>query len=264
MKILLVGDVIGGAGRRILKQEIRGVMDRYEIDYTVVNVENLAGGFGVTASTCREILEMGTNVMTSGNHIWDKKEVLSYIPDEPRLLRPYNYAPECPGAGLHIGTARDGTRVAVLNLQGRVFMPPGACPFRAADRALEEIGDGADVIVVDLHAEATSEKVAMGWHLDGRVTAVVGTHTHVPTADERVLPGGTAYMTDLGMTGPFDSVIGVDRQVILQRFLDGMPARFETAKGDPRVCGAVVDADPSSGRARSIERIMIPRPDASR
>jgi metallophosphoesterase (TIGR00282 family) len=197
--------------------------------------------------------------MTSGNHIWDKKDVLDYIPDEPRLLRPYNYAPHCPGRGLHLGTSVDGIRVAVLNLQGRVFMPPGECPFLAADRALEEIGAAADVILVDFHAEATSEKVAMGWHLDGRASVVVGTHTHVPTADERVLPGGTAYITDLGMTGPFDSVIGVDKAVIVGRFLDGMPARFETAKGDPRLCGVVVEVDTTSGKARSIERLMLAR-----
>jgi metallophosphoesterase (TIGR00282 family) len=224
----------------------------------VVNVENLAGGNGVTASTCREILDLGVHVMTSGNHIWDKKEVLSYMPDEPRLLRPHNYASDCPGTGVHVGTAADGTRIAVVNLQGRVFMPPGDCPFRAADRALQEIGEAADVILVDLHGEATSEKVAMGWHLDGRVSAVVGTHTHVPTADERVLPGGTAYITDLGMTGPFDSVIGVDKQVILGRFLDGMPARFETARGDLRLCGVVVDVERSTGKANSIERLMVP------
>jgi metallophosphoesterase (TIGR00282 family) len=259
MKILMVGDVVGGPGRRVFKEKLPEIVRTHGIDYTVVNVENLAGGFGITAATCAELLELGVHVMTSGNHIWDKKEALNYIPGEPRLLRPYNYAAECPGKGLHLGAAADGTRVAVLNLQGRVFMPPGDCPFRAADRALGEIGEAADVILVDLHAEATSEKVAMGWYLDGRVSAMVGTHTHVPTADERVLPGGTAYITDLGMTGSFDSVIGVDKAVIVGRFLDGMPARFETAKGDLRLCGVVVEVDPTSGKAHSIQRLMVAR-----
>lgn len=263
MKILMVGDIVGGPGRRFFKEKLPEIVSEYGIDYTVVNVENLAGGFGITAATCAELLELGVHVMTSGNHIWDKKEALTYFPGEPRLLRPYNYADSCPGRGLHIGTAANGARVAVLNLQGRVFMPPGDCPFRAADRALQEIGDAADVILVDLHAEATSEKVAMGWHLDGRASVVVGTHTHVLTADERVLPGGTAYITDLGMTGAFDSVIGVDKSIILAKFLNGMPARFETAKGDPRLCGVVAEVDPSSGRALSIQRLMLARDQAS-
>lgn len=259
MNILMVGDVVGSPGRRILKEQLRAIVEKHSIDYTVVNVENMAGGFGITAPTCTEILALGVDVMTSGNHIYDKREALEYMPAEPRLIRPYNYHADCPGRGLHIGTSPTGVRVAVVNLQGRVFMPPGDCPFRAADAAIEEIGDGADVILVDLHAEATSEKVAMGWHLDGRVSAVVGTHTHVPTADERVLPKGTAYVTDLGMTGPFDSVIGVDKEVILRKFLNGMPARFETARGDVRLCAVVVELDESNGRARSIQRLMVHR-----
>ena len=178
MKILMVGDVVGGPGRRVFKETLPEIVRTHGIDYTVVNVENLAGGFGITAATCTELLELGVHVMTSGNHIWDKKEALNYIPGEPRLLRPYNYAAECPGKGLHLGAAADGTRVAVLNLQGRVFMPPGDCPFRAADRALGEIGEAADVILVDLHAEATSEKVAMGWYLDGRTGLRHGGNPH--------------------------------------------------------------------------------------
>jgi len=257
MRALLGGDVIGSPGRRVLARHLPAVVERHRIDYTVVNVENLAGGFGVTAPTCREVLELGAHVMTSGNHIWDKREVLDFLPDEPRLLRPYNYPAGCPGTGLHLGETADGVRVAVVNLQGRVFMPPIDCPFRAADLALAEIGESADVILVDMHAEATSEKVAMGWHLDGRVAGVVGTHTHVPTADERILPGGTAYLTDLGMTGPYDSVIGVDRQVILGRFLNAMPARFETAKGPASFCGAILEIDPGTGRATAIERIRL-------
>lgn len=258
MKIFLVGDVIGEPGRKALTQHLPEVRERHGFDYLVVNVENLAGGFGVTAPTCREIVNLGADVLTSGNHIWDKRDVFDLIPAEPRLLRPHNYPPGCPGTGLHIGTASDGTRIAVLNLQGRVFMPPIDCPFRSADQVLEEIRGRVDIVVVDLHAEATSEKVAMGWHLDGRVAAVVGTHTHVQTADERVLPGGTAYLTDLGMTGPYDSVIGVDTQAVLRRFLNALPARFETAKGNLRLCGAVVDVDSATGRARSIVRVSLP------
>ena len=258
MKILIVGDVIGNAGRKALTRYLDEVRQEHGIDYTIINVENLAGGFGVTRKTLDEVDRLGVDVMSSGNHIWDKKEVFDLLGDEPRLLRPHNYPPGCPGTGVHVGEGPGGVRVAVLNLQGRVFMPPIDCPFRAADRALEEIGDTADVVIVDLHAEATSEKVAMGWHLDGRAAAVVGTHTHIPTADERVLPGGTAYLTDLGMTGPYDSVIGVDKRVIVGRFLNALPARFETAKGDVRLCGAVVEVDPATGKALSIRRVARP------
>jgi metallophosphoesterase (TIGR00282 family) len=258
MKVLLVGDVIGEPGRKALARHLPEVRERHGVDYLVVNVENLAGGFGVTPATCAEILALGAHVLTSGNHIWDKKEVFEVLPDEPRLLRPHNYPPGCPGSGLHLGEGPGGVRVAVLNLQGRVFMPPIDCPFRVADAALESLRGRADVILVDFHGEATSEKVAMGWHLDGRVAAVVGTHTHVQTADERILPGGTAYLTDLGMTGPYDSVIGVETGVVLGRFLTAMPARFETAKGNPHLCGAVVDVDPGSGRARAITRVAMP------
>ena len=260
MKLLMVGDVVGEPGRRVLSQHLEELVEEHNVEYTVVNVENLAGGVGITAPTCREVLDLGVHVMTSGNHIWDKREVLEYIPNEPRLLRPYNYPTGCPGSGVHLGATAQGVRVAVLNLQGRVFMPSIDCPFRAADRALAEIDDRADVILVDMHAEATSEKIAMGWHLDGRVAAVVGTHTHVPTADARVLPGGTAYITDLGMTGPYDSVIGVNKKSILRRFVDSMPTRFETATGDRRVCGAVIDVDPETRMARSIRRVQRPEP----
>jgi len=248
MKVLMIGDVVGEAGRKALARHLPDLNERHAIDYIVVNAENLAGGFGITEPTCKEIFGLGVHVLTSGNHIWDKREVLEYIPGEPRLLRPYNYPADCPGSGLHLGAAADGTRVAVLNLQGRVFMPPIDCPFRGAERALAEIGDRADVVLVDIHAEATSEKIAMGWHLDGRVSAVVGTHTHVPTADERVLPEGTAYVTDLGMTGPYDSVIGVDKK----------PARFATAKGDPRLYGMLIEIDPGTGKAQSIQRVALP------
>jgi len=258
MRILIVGDVVGNAGRKALTAHLDEVRREHAVDYTIINVENLAGGFGVTRKTLGEVDRLGTDVMSSGNHIWDKKEVLDLFADEPRLLRPHNYPPGCPGSGIHIGQAPDGVRVATVNLQGRVFMASIDCPFRAADRALEEIGDKADVVIVDLHAEATSEKVAMGWHLDGRVAAVVGTHTHIPTADGRVLPGGTAYLTDLGMTGPYDSVIGVDKGVIVGRFLNALPARFETAKGDARLCGAVIEVDPATGKAVSIRQVAYP------
>jgi metallophosphoesterase (TIGR00282 family) len=257
MKILMVGDVVGGPGRRVFKEKLPEIVSSHGIDYTVVNVENLAGGFGITAATCTELLELGVHVMTSGNHIWDKKEALDYIPGEPRLLRPYNYAGGCPGKGLHLGTAADGTRVAVLNLQGRVFMPPSDCPFRAADDALQEIGDAADVILVDMHAEATSEKVAMGWHLDGRASVVVGTHTHVPTADERVLPGGTAYITDLGMTGPHRSVLGRSVEKVVRALTTGMPTYFDVATDDVRISGVVITANTTNHKATAIERIVV-------
>lgn len=257
MNVLMVGDVFGEPGRAAVRKLLPRLRQEHHVDLAVVNVENAAGGFGVTAQICREILDAGADVMTSGNHIWDRKEVVAYIARENLLLRPANFPTGTPGAGWV--TVKAGPhRVAVLNLMGRVFMAPIDCPFRKADEVLPELRRETPVVLVDMHAEATSESVAMGWYLDGRVTAVVGTHRHVQTADERVLPGGTAYITDLGMTGPVDSVIGVDRDLILQRFLTQMPIRFEPAKGPAALHGALIALDPETGRASDIRRIRVP------
>jgi 2',3'-cyclic-nucleotide 2'-phosphodiesterase len=263
VNILLIGDIVGSPGRAIVKKALPVVCRRYDIDYCIANVENAAGGFGVTREICDEMLAQGVDCMTSGNHIWDKKEIIPLIPQIPQLLRPANYPARQPGRGTHVGRGKDsGVSVATLNLSGRVFMN-GAIddPFALADRLVEELRREAKVVVVDVHAEATSEKNAMGHFLDGRVAAVVGTHTHVPTCDHRVLAKGTAYCTDLGMTGPYDSVIGVEKETIIARFVSGMPGRFETAKGDARFAAAVVDVDPESGLARGIERMLLTEAD---
>jgi metallophosphoesterase (TIGR00282 family) len=257
MNILMVGDVYGEPGRTALGKLLPRIRQEYLIDLTIVNVENAAGGFGVTPALGRWFLDQGVDVMTSGNHIWDKKEVIPYIAKENLLLRPANFPAGTPGTGFI--TVKSGPhRVGVLNLMGRVFMLPIDCPFRRADEIVAELRRETPVIVVDMHAEATSESLAMGWYLDGRVSAVVGTHRHVQTADERILPRGTAYITDLGLTGPTDGVIGVDRDQIIQRFLTQMPIRFETAKGPAALCGVVVTVDPESGRASDIRRLRIP------
>src|SRR5215813_6145105 len=256
MKVIIIGDIVGKPGRKILTSMLQRLKEEHEAEFVVANVENAAEGAGVVPKVGDEILNAGVDVMTSGNHIFDKKDVIPYIENQPRLLRPANYSPDAPGRGLWLGSTVSGTQVAVINIQGRIFMPPTDCPFRTADRLLEEIGKRASVIVVDHHAEATSEKLAMGRYLDGRVSVVVGTHTHVQTADEQLLPGGTAYITDLGMTGPHDSVIGVESQIVIQRFLRGMPNRFETATDDARVSGIVVEINESTGKAIHIERIQ--------
>jgi metallophosphoesterase (TIGR00282 family) len=257
MKVLMVGDVYGEPGRAAVHKLLPKLKQEHQIDFTVVNVENAAGGFGVTATIARAFLDQGVDVMTSGNHIWDKKEIVEYIGKENLLLRPANYPVGTPGAG-YITLKAGPHRVTVINLMGRVFMHPIDCPFRKADEILADIGRESPIVLVDMHAEATSESVAMGWYLDGRVTAVVGTHRHVQTADDRVLPGGTAYITDLGLTGPTDGVIGVDRDQIIQRFLTQMPIRFETAKGPVKLHAVVITLDPETGRASHIERLSIP------
>ncbi len=233
-------------------------MEEFAPDLVVANAENAAAGFGITPPLVEELLDLGIAVLTSGNHIWDKKEILPYLAErtEGRLLRPANYPGSTPGRGLFVGKTPQGIGYAILNLQGRVFMPVIDCPFRAADALLKQIPPEVKIRIVDMHAEATSEKLALGWYLDGRVTAVIGTHTHVPTADETVLPQGAAYLTDLGMSGPYDSVIGVEKEQVIQKFLNQLPTRFDVAKGDVRLCAALIDADPSTGRARAIERIM--------
>jgi 2',3'-cyclic-nucleotide 2'-phosphodiesterase len=256
--ILFIGDVFGHPGRRILKETLPGLVEEYSPDLVLANGENAAAGFGITPSLVEELLALGIAVLTSGNHIWDKKEILPYLADhvDGRLLRPANYPGPSPGHGLYVGRTRSEVNYAVMNLQGRVFMPAIDCPFRTADKLLEQIPAEVKIRIVDMHAEATSEKLALGWYLDGRVTAVVGTHTHVPTADEMVLPQGTAYVTDIGMTGPYDSVIGVDKRAVIEKFLTQIPARFEVAKGDVRLSAVLIEADPDSGRALSIRRIV--------
>ena len=257
MKLLFIGDVVGRPGRMALKRHLRGLLDRHAIDFAIANAENSAGGAGATPETCEEMFDAGIDCLTSGNHIWDKKEVFPYLEKEPRLLRPANYPEGNPGSGVYVGLSRDNVRVGVVNLMGRVFMPNVDDPFRAADGILAELRGQADCVVVDMHAEASSEKVAMGWYLDGRVAAMIGTHTHIPTADETILPGGTAYLTDVGMTGPFDSVIGVEKAQVIERFLTQRNVKFQTAEGDVRLYAAVVDVDPSKGRAREITRVAI-------
>ncbi len=257
MNILMVGDVFGEPGRAAIAKLLPGLRQQHAIDLCVVNVENAAGGFGVTPGMAKQFLEQGADVMTSGNHIWDKKEIIEYIVKENLLLRPANFPAGTPGSGF-ITVKAGPHRVAVLNLMGRVFMAAIDCPFRKADEVLPDLRRDTPIILVDMHCEATSESQAMGWYLDGRVSAVVGTHRHVQTADERVLPGGTAYITDLGMTGPTEGVIGVDRDLILQRFLSQMPARFEPAKGPAALHGVVIVVDPDTGRASDIRRLRVP------
>ena len=253
LRILFIGDIIGRPGRRAVTDLLPGIKGEYGIDFTVANCENAAGGFGVTTKLVGELTDLGIDVLTSGNHIWDRREVAEDLDSFTNVLRPYNYPPGLPGRGWGTFETADGRKVVVVNLQGRVFMRPIDCPFRAADELLKSIED--KIVLVDMHAEATSEKVAMGWHLDGRVSAMVGTHTHVQTSDERVLPGGTAYITDVGMTGPHDSVIGIEKEAIIRRFLTEVPNRFEVGKEDIRLSGLVISVDAASGRAIEAERI---------
>lgn len=263
VRILFIGDIFGRPGRTIVRERLPELVEQHGIDLTIANGENAAAGFGITPPLAEELFEMGIEVLTSGNHIWDKREIIDYFqsangnPYSParRLLRPANYPAGMPGSGFYEGKTRAGVPYAVLNLQGRVFMTSNDDPFRVADQLLKEVK--AKVILVDFHAEATSEKVSMGWYLDGRVTAVLGTHTHIPTADERVLPQGTAYLTDVGMSGPYDSVIGVKKELVIHRFLTNMPARFEAATADTRLCAVVIDCDENTGKARSIQRLTI-------
>ena len=263
MNILFVGDIFGSAGRRIVREHIGHVREAHNVELTVINAENAAGGFGVTPQIAEELFDLGADVLTTGNHVWDKRELLDYLSSVPadsqqrarRVLRPANMLPKLPGYGVFEGTTDSGVDFAVVDLMGKVFMNGTNDPFSAANDLLGNIK--AKVIVVDFHGEATSEKVAMGWHLDGRVTAVLGTHTHIPTADERILPGGTAYQTDVGMSGPYDSVIGVEKELVLHRFLTGMPGKFEAAKGNPKMCAALIACDPATGRASAIQRIML-------
>lgn len=258
MKLLFLGDVVGKPGRRILSERLPHLFQQLSPDFTVVNGENAAGGRGITPAIADEMFALGVDVITSGNHIWAQASIPGYLGSEPRLLRPDNYPAGAPGSGVFLGRSRRGQPVAIVNLQGRVFMPAIDCPFHALDRVLDEIGDRTKVILLDMHAEATSEKLAMGWYCDGRATAVVGTHTHVPTADCRILPAGTAYCTDVGMTGPYDSIIGTRPDLALERLLTARPVRFQVASGNLRVAGVLIEADPESGRATAIHPILDP------
>jgi metallophosphoesterase (TIGR00282 family) len=256
MRVLFVGDVVGAPGRRIVRQRLKGLKRDLGADLTIVNGENAAGGAGLTTATAEELFASGADVITTGNHVWDKRDILGLLSREPRLLRPANYPEGSPGAGVVVVPVA-GTHVAVLNLMGRVFMPLLDDPFRTMDRILGEIRGKAPVTIVDFHAEATSEKIAFAWSFDGRVSAVLGTHTHVATADARVLPGGTAYITDAGMTGPFDSVIGVKKEQAIERFRTSRSIPYETAEGDVRLSAVRIDIDPVSGRAQEIERLEL-------
>src|SRR3984893_6160671 len=257
MKLLFIGDIVGSPGRQIVRVRLADIVQTRQIDLVIANGENSASGFGISPRLADELFETGIEVLTGGNHIWDRKDILEYLPKQPRLLRPANFADMNPGSGLYVGTARNGVPYAVLNLQGRVFMSPNDCPFRAADREIARISPNVRIIFVDFHAERTNEKKARGCYLDGRVSAVIGTHAPVATADEHVLPGGTAYQTDVGMTGPHSGVIGMDKTAILRRFLDGQPARFEVATGDVQMNTVLIDVDETTGRARAMERLRF-------
>jgi 2',3'-cyclic-nucleotide 2'-phosphodiesterase len=257
VNLLFIGDIFGKIGRDLVQRALPALIDRHAIALVIANAENSAGGFGITRETGDGILKAGVDVMTSGNHVWDKKEALEYIGLEPRLLRPANYPHGVPGCGVLIARTAQGDEVGVLNVMGRVFMVNIDDPFRVAEREIEKLRARTPIILVDMHAEATSEKLAMSWFLDGKVTAVVGTHTHVQTADEQILPGGTAYITDVGMTGPHDGIIGVERDPVINRFLTGLPARFDSASGNPKLHAVVIEADPQTGRATAITRLSL-------
>jgi 2',3'-cyclic-nucleotide 2'-phosphodiesterase len=264
MRVLFIGDIVGSPGRHIVHERLADIVAQRQIDLVIANGENAASGFGITPRLAEELLKTGIDVLTGGNHSWDRKEILEYMPHEPRLLRPANLPEGNPGSGVCVGEAKNGVKYAVLNLQGRVFLPAIDDPFRKADSELAKLPGEVAFVLVDLHAETTSEKIAMGWYLDGRVTAVVGTHTHVATADERVLPEGTAYITDVGMTGPHAGVIGMDRNGIIKKFLDGQPARFDVASGDVQMHCVLIETDDDAPRnaagrlrARSIERLCL-------
>ena len=256
MKILFIGDIIGRPGRQLIRDLLPRLVDQHMIDLVIANGENAAAGFGLTPDVVSELFDLGVDVLTTGNHVWDKRDGLVCLDQEPALLRPANYPEGAPGRGVGVYETAAGISVAVVNLEGRVFMNGLDCPFRKADAILAELGAEQRIVFVDFHAEATSEKGALGAYLDGRVSAVVGTHTHVQTADERVMPGGTAFISDVGMSGARDSVIGIRKELSVQRFLTQMPVRYEIAKKDPVLCGVVVSIDELTGRAQQIERVM--------
>lgn len=257
MKILFIGDIIGSPGRMAVRELLPALISKKKIDFVVANCENAAAGFGVTRKNMEELFSYQIDVLTSGNHIWNKKEILEFIGDYEKLLRPANYPATTPGSGVVVVTAKSGDQVGIINLAGRVFMNPSDCPFVTAKNKVAELREKTKIILVDIHAEATSEKKALGWYLDGEVSAVLGTHTHVQTADEEILPQGTAYISDAGMTGPFDSVIGINKETIIERFLTQMPNKFDLAKNDIRMQGVIVDIDAENGKAKAIERVSV-------
>jgi len=256
MKILFIGDIVGSPGREAVRGLVPGLQKEYSLDFVVANAENAAGGSGITSSVAKDLFEAGVNVLTSGDHIWKKREIFEIIDKEDRILRPLNFPAGAPGRGACLYKAKNGSTIGVVNVNGRVFMDALECPFRRSMQAVEELSKDTKIIIVDIHAEATSEKVALGWYLDGKVSGVLGTHTHVQTADEKILPGGTAYITDVGMTGPLDSVIGRRVEDVLERFITGVPVRFEVAQENIQLQGAVLDIDDITGKARSITRIQ--------
>lgn len=264
MRVLFIGDIVGSPGREIVRDRLADLVLQKKIDLVIANGENSAAGFGITPKIAEELLRNGVEVISGGNHSWDRREIMEFMPHEPRLLRPANFPDGSPGSGMYVGTAKNGMRYAVINLQGRVFLPAIDDPFRKVDELMASLSADVAFVLVDIHAETTSEKIAMGWYLDGRATAVVGTHTHVATADERVLPEGTAHITDVGMTGPHTGVIGMDRAAIIKKFLDGLPARFEVAQGDVQMNAVLIETDDDGPRnnagrlkARGIERLRL-------
>jgi metallophosphoesterase (TIGR00282 family) len=260
MKVLFIGDIVGRVGRVATKALLPSIVDRYKIDLVIANGENLAGGFGLTEKTVAEVLNCGVHIITTGNHIWDKKEFIPQISKENRVLRPLNYPLGVPGYGSIIYPLSDGRKVAVINLSGRVFMSNMDCPFRIGIEEVKRLSNTTNVIIIDFHAEATSEKIAFSYFMDGKASAVIGTHTHVQTADEKVLPGGTAYITDVGMTGPYNSIIGIEKEQIIQRFLTNMPVRFETAKGEGIFSAVVIEVEESTGKSTAIQRLQLKYP----
>lgn len=260
MKVLFIGDIVGKVGRTTLKGLLPNLIDRYKIDLVIANGENLAGGFGITEKTAEEVLKSGVHIITSGNHIWDKKESVPYIAKEDRILRPVNYPLGVPGYGSVICTISNGAKVGVINISGRVFMSALDCPFRTGEKEIEKLRESTKVIIVDFHAEATSEKIAFGYFVDGKVSAVVGTHTHVQTADEKILPNGTAYITDVGMAGPSVGVIGIEKEPIIERFLLQMPVKFETAKGEGILSAVVIEINENTGKSTAIQRLQLKYP----
>jgi 2',3'-cyclic-nucleotide 2'-phosphodiesterase len=264
MRVLFIGDIVGSPGRQIVRDRLADLVEHHHIDLVIANGENSASGFGITPRICEELLASGIEVLTGGNHSWDRKEILDYMPHQPRLLRPANFPEGNPGSGVYVGTAKNGVKYAVLNLQGRVFLGPSDDPFKKADDELAKLPPDTSFVLVDIHAETTSEKIAFGWFLDGRVSAIVGTHTHIATADERILPNGTAYVTDVGMTGPHEGIIGMERAAIIKKFIDGLPTRFEVATNDVQMNTVVIETDDAGPRneagrlrAKSIARLRL-------
>lgn len=257
MRILFIGDIFASPGRTIVADRLAQIVTAEYIDFVIANAENSAGGFGITPLIAEELFAMGIDAMTSGNHVWDKRELYEYLDRQPKIVRPANYTSDLPGRGVTVVRSKKNVPVAVINLQGRTHMPPTDCPFRKADQILAELDPSVTIRFVDFHAELTSEKMAMGWYLNGRTTAVIGTHTHIPTADTRILPGGTAYQTDCGMTGPYNSVIGVDKDIVMRRFLTGVPSRMEAARGGVELHAVIIDADETTGKATAVRRYTV-------